>query len=75
MRLKKNREEVRAMRKAARVSADAHIRAMRACKPGMTEFELCAELLHTFYAAGGACAYEPIVGGGENACVLQTLLN
>ena len=75
MRLKKNREEVRAMRKAARVSAEAHIRALRACKPGMTEYELCAELLHTFYAAGGTCAYEPIVGGGENACVLHYVRN
>ena len=72
LRLYKSAAELRVMRRAARISADAHIRAMRSCRPGMFEYELDAELLHAF-AAGGArsAAYSSIVGGGDNACILH----
>jgi Xaa-Pro aminopeptidase len=76
MRLYKGVEETRVMRRAARISATAHQRAMRACKPGMNEYELEAELLYEFKKGGSAFpAYPPIVGGGANACVLHYVEN
>ena len=71
MRLYKSRAEVKAMRQAARVSVAAHKRAMQVCRPGMMEYEVEAELLHAFRGAGCVSAYNPIVGGGDNACILH----
>jgi Xaa-Pro aminopeptidase len=75
LRLYKSRGELRLMRKAARIAADAHVRAMRATRPGMNEHEVEAELLHAFRSAGAVPSYEPIVGGGANACVLHYRAN
>ena len=75
MRLFKSRAELRVMAKAARITADAHVRAMRACRPGMNEAAIEAELLHAFRSAHAVPAYEPIVGGGANACVLHYRAN
>ncbi|HLW74352.1 MAG TPA: Xaa-Pro aminopeptidase [Gammaproteobacteria bacterium] len=71
MRLYKSRAEVDAMRAAAAVSVSAHERAMHVCRPGMNEGELEAEFLHEFRRHGGTQAYNPIVGGGENGCILH----
>jgi len=72
MRLFKSVGEVKAMHKAARISALAHQRAMRFCRPGMMEYQIEAELIHEFMHHGARSpAYPPIVGGGSNACVLH----
>ncbi len=71
MRLYKSRDEISAMRKAAKISAKAHIRAMQTCKPGMMEYEIEAEFQHHFKQSGCTSAYTPIVGGGENGCILH----
>ena len=71
MRLFKSREEVKLMRTAAKVSAAAHVSAMRACKPGINEYEVEAELLAVFRRHGCLNAYNPIVGGGDNSCILH----
>ncbi len=72
MRLFKSSAEVAAMRRAAVVSSAAHRRAMQACKPGMMEYQVEAELLHEFVREGCRFpAYNPIVGGGANACTLH----
>ena len=72
MRLIKDRSEVALMRQAAQISAQAHCRAMRLCRPGMQEFQLEAELLHEFTRHGSrAPAYNSIVAGGENGCILH----
>ena len=75
MRLFKSRSETRIMRTAARIAVAAHERAMRACRPGMTEYELEAEFLHEFRRHGAECSYPPIVAGGSNACVLHYRAN
>ena len=75
LRLYKSRGELRLMRKAARIAAGAHLRAMRATRPGMNEHEVEAELLHAFRSAGAVPSYEPIVGGGANGCVLHYRAN
>ncbi|MDD4916096.1 MAG: Xaa-Pro aminopeptidase [Methylococcales bacterium] len=72
MRLFKSREELNLMRRAAEISAKAHIRAMRYCKPGMHEYQIEAEILHEFIQNGlRAVAYPSIVASGRNACVLH----
>jgi Xaa-Pro aminopeptidase len=75
LRLYKSRGELRLMRKAARIAADAHLRAMRATRPGKNEHEVEAELLHTFRSNDAVPSYEPIVGGGVNGCVLHYRAN
>ena len=75
MRLVKSRAEVATMRRAAQISAGAHKRAMRACRPGLSEYEIEAELLHEFHRNGGVPAYTSIVGGGANACILHYVEN
>ena len=75
MRLYKSREELRVMRRSAKIAIAAHERAMRACRPGMNEAEIHAELLHEFVSNGCEPSYVPIVGGGANACVLHYIAN
>lgn len=72
MRLIKSPSEIELMRKAAQISVQAHLRAMKICRPGLFEYELEAEILHEFYRNGSrSVAYNSIVGGGENSCILH----
>jgi Xaa-Pro aminopeptidase len=49
---------------------------MSACRPGMTEYEIEAELNYEFMRAGSRrAAYPSIVAGGANACVLHYVEN
>ncbi len=75
MRLFKSRDELRAMRKAARISVSAHERALRVCRPGMREYELEAEFWYEFRRNRAEPAYGIIVGGGANGCVLHYVDN
>jgi len=76
MRVIKEIEELTVMRRAAAITAGAHRRAMRAARPGGTEYEIEAELLHEFRRHGAqAPAYTPIVASGERACVLHYVRN
>jgi Xaa-Pro aminopeptidase len=76
MRLIKSPAEIALMRKAAEISAAAHIRAMEFCKPGTHEYELEAEITHEFQRNGARYpAYTSIVGGGANACILHYIAN
>jgi Xaa-Pro aminopeptidase len=72
MRLFKSQTDLDAMRRAADITAQAHLRAMSATKPGMHEFEVEAMLLETFRAHGSErAAYGSIVGSGANATILH----
>jgi Xaa-Pro aminopeptidase len=71
MRLYKSRTELDLMREAARIASRAHVRAMQRCRPGLNEFEIMAELIHEFRRCNADTSYQPIVGGGENSCVLH----
>jgi len=75
-RLIKSRKEIKLMQKAAEISAQAHVRAMVYCRPGIKEFQLEAEMLHDFYRNGSrAPAYNSIVASGDNACILHYDVN
>ena len=76
MRLYKSAAEIRVMATAAEISARAHKRAMQACTPGMHEYELEAEIQHECAKSGARFqAYNTIVGGGKNACILHYIEN
>jgi Xaa-Pro aminopeptidase len=75
MRLFKSRAELALMRRSGQIGAQAHVRAMRFCRPGRMEFEVMAELLHEFRRHGADTSYAPIVGSGPNSCVLHYRAN
>ena len=78
MRLIKDAHEQDTMRRAAQISARAHIRAMQRSASmlragqDVREYHLDAELLHEFRQYGSQYpAYGSIVAAGANACVLH----
>lgn len=75
LRLYKSRAEISAMRKAAKITARAHQRAMGVCCPGLYEYEIEAEFQHEFRRHGARMAYLPIVGSGPNSCTLHYVSN
>ncbi len=76
MRLFKSEAEIELMRRAAAISVEAHIQAMKACRHAQFEYQLEAELIYGFAHQGcRSVAYDPIVGGGENACILHYTQN
>ncbi|MBK7705738.1 MAG: aminopeptidase P N-terminal domain-containing protein [Acidobacteria bacterium] len=76
MRLHKTSEEVALMQKAADIAAEAHIVAMRACKPGMNEAQIEAIIEYHFRMSGATgSSYNSIVGGGANATILHYVEN
>ena len=76
MRLYKSRSEVAVLRRAAKISAAAHRELMQACRPGMKEYDLEGLFINACYRRGARQqAYNPIVGGGDNATVLHYIDN
>ncbi|MEG4047844.1 aminopeptidase P N-terminal domain-containing protein [Microcoleus sp. Pol17_C1] len=75
MRLVKSETELALMRKAANISVAAHNRAQEFAKPGRYEYEIQAEIEHTFGLNGCTPAYPSIVASGYNACVLHYIEN
>lgn len=71
LRLFKSRSEMRLMREAAKITREAHIRAMATCEPGMYEYEIEAEILHAFRRHDTEPAYPSILGSGPNGCILH----
>lgn len=76
LRLIKSSEEIAIMKRAADLSAEAHVVAMETVRPGLFEYQL-EGLIRNHCAQGGARfdAYSSIVGSGENACVLHYTAN
>lgn len=76
MRLHKSNKEVEYMQKAATISAEAHILAMKKTKPGMNEFQI-ESLIEAYMRDNGASgvAYNSIIGGGDNATILHYVEN
>jgi Xaa-Pro aminopeptidase len=76
MRPVKDVQELGVLRRAARIAAAAHRRAMQTARAGRGEYEIEAELLYEFRRNGAQFpAYSPIVAGGANGCVLHYVSN
>jgi Xaa-Pro aminopeptidase len=68
--------EVELTKKACSITRDAFIRVLKYVKPGVTEYEIEAEIIHEFIrqrATGHA--YSPILASGKNAIVLHYIDN
>jgi len=64
--------EVQLTKKACEITRDAFIRVLKFVQPGVTEYEIEAEITHEFLkqrATGHA--YNPIIASGKNAIVLH----
>ncbi|MCP3679233.1 MAG: M24 family metallopeptidase [Gammaproteobacteria bacterium] len=72
MRLCKSPAEITAISFAAKISTQAHIAAMKACRAGRYEYQLQAEFTKVILEQGcTAYAYDPIFASGNNACTLH----
>jgi len=72
LRAVKSEIEIGLTKTACRITRDAFIRVLKFIKPGVTEYEIEAEITHEFLrqrATGHA--YSPIIASGKNACVLH----
>ena len=76
MRLIKSAAEIKLMRKASKMSAQAHCRAMVLARPGLHEYQLQSEIEHHFANHGASApAYSSIVGSGAIACIMHYIEN
>jgi len=76
IRLRKEAEEIELMREASDITAKAFQRILKFVKPGVTEYEVEAEITHEFICnKATGHAYPPIIASGKNACVLHYVEN
>jgi Xaa-Pro aminopeptidase len=76
LRLFKSAAELKMMKHAAKITTAGHKRIMKMTRPGVMEYQLEAELQHTFGMAGARVpAYPSIVGSGANATILHYVDN
>jgi len=76
MRMMKSNHEIDLMRTAARITVDAHRRAMEVAQPGTYEYQIQAEIDYVFREQGGdGPAYPSIVASGANGCILHYIEN
>jgi Xaa-Pro aminopeptidase len=76
LRLRKSAAELDLLRSAARTSAAAHVEAMRATRPGATEYGIEAVLMGAFLRQGSTGpGYSPIVATGAHATTLHYVTN
>ncbi len=72
LRMFKSDAELVTMRRAAAITRDAHVAAMRMAAPGRWEYEIDALIRGTFMQQGSPRgAYTPIVASGPNATILH----
>jgi Xaa-Pro aminopeptidase len=72
LRLVKAPEEVERLRRAAEITAEAHMAAMRDGRPGAREYQVQSEIEYAFRRRGGSGpGYGTIVAAGPNATVLH----
>ncbi len=75
LRVIKSPEEIDLLKEAVAITDKGFRRTLRFVKPGVTEFEVEAELAREFIKRRGKFAYTPIVASGNNNCVLHYLQN
>ncbi|ROL62197.1 aminopeptidase P family protein [Bacteroidetes/Chlorobi group bacterium ChocPot_Mid] len=72
MRYVKDNDEIRLIQKAVDISIEGHKALIKKAKPGMTEYQLQAEMEYQFMVLGAEKpAYSSIVGTGRNSCFLH----
>ncbi len=75
-RILKDPPALRSLRRAVDITAEAHLEAMRAVRPGLHEYEIEARIEYCFRRHGSSGpGYGSIVGGGDNATILHYVEN
>lgn len=68
----KDADEIRRLREASRITAAAHVEAMRQTRPGMWEYQIEALIEYHFRKEGAErLGYPSIVGSGFNSTILH----
>tara|TARA_B100000212_G_scaffold342168_1_gene328036 strand:- start:629 stop:1915 length:1287 start_codon:yes stop_codon:yes gene_type:complete len=75
LRFCKDREEIKLIKQAIKVTERGFRKTLRMIKPGVTEFQVEAEWAREFIKQRCKFAYPPIVASGSNTCVLHYLQN
>jgi Xaa-Pro aminopeptidase len=75
MRVYKSKDEIKCMQESANIAANAHIKMMQTCMPDLFEYNLNAEFMHYLANKNSQPSYLPIIGGGDNACILHYVNN
>jgi len=76
LRMIKYAEEFKALRKACDITHKAFLRAVKAIKPGIYEYEIEAELIYEIIKNGAAgYSFAPIVASGSDTCILHYIKN
>ena len=76
MRVIKHEVEIDQIRKAVEITALAFRRVLKFTRPARKEYEVEAEITHEFISKGSAGhAYQPIIAGGKNSCILHYIDN
>lgn len=63
--------EIHLLRRAIDITSEAFRRVLGFVRPGVMEYELEAEITHTFICNRAGHGYPPIIGSGVNNCVLH----
>ena len=71
IRLRKSAAELELLEGACAVTAEAFAEAMSCAKPGVREYQVKAVMQLVYGMRGGDWAFDTIVAGGANACVLH----
>jgi len=76
LRLIKSETEVNLLQTACGITGNAFKRVLKKVRPGITEYEVQAEIDHEFtISRAGGHGYQPIIAAGTNACVLHYVSN
>ena len=76
LRMIKEPEEIELIKHACGITRDAFLKVLGYVKPGVMEYEVEAEITHEFIRGGSSGhAYDPIIAGGKNACILHYVEN
>lgn len=76
MRLLKTDDDLRSLRRACEITAEAHKRGMHCTQPGKYEYEVQAEIEYQFRTQGSMRnGYPSIVASGDNANILHYVEN
>ncbi len=71
LRVEKQPEEIELLKRAIRVTKAGFERVCGLVRPGMFEHEIEAEFAHEFIRNRCKFAYNPIIAGGANSCILH----
>ncbi len=75
LRLIKSKAEQEMTRTATRISCEAHVKALKALRPGMNEKDIQKIYQEEFKAQGAVAGYGYICGAGINGCTLHYSAN